>query len=86
MKEDWRTNTSQGANSIDGNPVFTDASNDDFTLQAGSEALNRGVDVSLTSDFVGTTVPIGAFPDMGAYESQFSSTKVNMARKRRMNY
>lgn len=43
---DWRTGTSQDANSDDADPLFVDASNDDFKLQSGSPCLNAGTHVS----------------------------------------
>lgn len=48
-------------------PVFTGAS--DFTLQAASPAVNKGVTVDLFSaDYLGTSRPQGAAWDIGAYE------------------
>ena len=54
-------------NSINGiDPMFTDAANCDFTLQAGSPLIGAGMDLSayFTTDFTGatrTTWDIGAY-------------------------
>jgi hypothetical protein len=40
----------------------------DYRLRAGSPAINAGVDVGLTTDFLGK--PIRGVPDIGAYEFQ----------------
>ncbi|MCK5788694.1 MAG: right-handed parallel beta-helix repeat-containing protein, partial [Chlamydiia bacterium] len=49
-------------------PLFTDAGNEDFTLQVGSPAINNGVDVGLTTDILGN--PILGIPDIGVVEMQ----------------
>ena len=54
-------------------PLFTNATIEDFTLQANSPALNAGVDNVVQSsvsqvDFIGTTRPQGLHTDIGAYE------------------
>jgi hypothetical protein len=49
---------------------FTNYAGKNFTLQSDSPAKNAGVDVGLTSDYAGNTVPSGANPDIGAYEFQ----------------
>ena len=66
---------------IVGNPRFVDAANGDYRLCAGagdphancgatpSAAIDVGVDVGLTSDAVGTTVPQGSGVDVGALEA-----------------
>lgn len=56
------------ANSRNADPVFYDLSSHDFRLTPASPGVNNGVDVSLTQDFAGTTVPRGYAPDIGAYE------------------
>jgi parallel beta-helix repeat protein len=48
------------------NPMFTNATNGDLSLQAGSPAINAGVNVGLTHDILGN--PIVGAPDIGAYE------------------
>ena len=51
-------------------PLFTDAANNNFTLQASSPCINAGTSVGLTIDYLGITVPLpaGTNPDIGAYE------------------
>ena len=50
------------------NPLWTDSSNNNFTLQSGSPCIDAGTDVGLTQDYAGITVPLGGGPDIGAYE------------------
>ena len=47
---DWKTNSSQDANSINSDPLFTNAAGNDFTLQSSSPAINAGVDLGATYD------------------------------------
>jgi hypothetical protein len=54
------------SNETPANPLFMSAI--DFRLQATSPAIDTGVDVDLTSDYNGSLVPIGTYPDIGAYE------------------
>ncbi len=46
--------------------ILTDSSNSN--LSSNSPAINAGTSVGLTRDYLGTVVPKGAAPDMGAYE------------------
>lgn len=55
-------------NSTEANPLFRDAANGDFRLRPGSPAIGAGVDVSLTSDYAGVTVPTLGQIDIGAYQ------------------
>ncbi len=54
-------------------PLFTDAGNNDFTLQAGSNAIDGGLSADLpsdiTEDLAGNTRISGGAVDMGAYET-----------------
>jgi hypothetical protein len=59
---EWKAAISGDANSSEDDPTFTDEANDDFTLQAGSPAINAGVDVGLSY--------LGSAPDMGANEKE----------------
>lgn len=60
------------SHSVQSDPLFTNASNNDFTLQHSSPAIDAGTNVSLTTDYAGNPVPRGAAPDIGAYEYQSS--------------
>src|SRR5262245_39377639 len=51
-----------------GNPLFVNVGAGDFHLQAGSPAIDAGLCLGYTKDFENKTVPVGAAPDMGAYE------------------
>jgi len=55
-----------------GDPRFVNPSAEDFHLQAGSPAIDAGLDLGYTEDFEDNPVPQGAAPDMGAFE--FGST------------
>jgi len=61
------TNLTESDN-ITTDPLFT--SSTDFNLQETSPCIDAGVDVDLTTDYDGETVPSGALPDIGAYEYQ----------------
>jgi parallel beta-helix repeat protein len=50
--------------------LWVDYANEDYHLKAGSPAINAGVNVGLTSDFEGNTVPQGGAVDVGAYERE----------------
>lgn len=66
---DWKTNSSLDANSpTPADPLFV--SSNDFHLQGGSPAIDKGTNVSLTTDYVNNKVPVGAAQDIGAYERQ----------------
>jgi len=58
------------------NPLFVDASADDFHLQAGSPAKDTGTDLSLVPDDITGTkrpIPTSGKWDMGAYEAPKSA-------------
>jgi len=64
----YKTASGYDANSVNADPLFVSTVTPDFHLQSGSPAINEGVDVGLTTDYDGNTVPRGAAPDIGAYE------------------
>ena len=49
-----------GVGNLSVNPLYTDAANNDFTLQEGSDCIDAGIDVGLSYN--------GTAPDMGAIE------------------
>ncbi|HEY4509808.1 MAG TPA: right-handed parallel beta-helix repeat-containing protein, partial [Candidatus Paceibacterota bacterium] len=49
-------------------PVFVNPGTN-FRLDSSSPAINTGTDVGLSSDYIGTSIPQGSAPDIGAYES-----------------
>jgi hypothetical protein len=53
---------------VTSNPLFTDVNNNNYSLQAGSPAINAGTNLGYTVDFLGMSIPQGGTPDMGAYE------------------
>lgn len=75
----WIAETgTDGGNNLDTNPMFSDAANGNFTLQAGSPAINAGSDIfytvggtpslnGITSDITGN-IRFNGTIDMGAYE------------------
>ncbi len=54
--------------SLKSDPFFVSIVTPDFHLQQNSSAINTGINVGLTRDFDGITVPQGSAPDIGAYE------------------
>jgi hypothetical protein len=59
--------TLSGSNSTS-DPLFTDASNHDYTLQSGSPAIDAANVDALSDDFNDLTRPQGQSDDIGAYE------------------
>jgi len=55
----WKTATSQDANSAEADPLMTDPANDDFTLTMASPCIDKGTDVGLAEDYIGIMVPTG---------------------------
>jgi hypothetical protein len=49
-------------------PLFVNPDEGDFGLRSGSLCIDKGEDVGLDEDFVGTPVPSGDYPDIGAFE------------------
>lgn len=57
-------------NSFTGNPDFRDASARDFQLGDASDAVDAGTNLKLEEDMVGTAIPQGNGPDLGALEKK----------------
>ena len=66
----YKTTSGQDAHSLNGSPLFV--STTDYKLQSTSSAINAGVNVGLTSDYLKNAL-VG-LPDIGAYESTGSNT------------
>jgi hypothetical protein len=60
----WKIQSGQDANAVNADPLLIGIA--DFHLQAGSPAINAGVNVGLTLDYDG--VAVGNPPEIGAYE------------------
>lgn len=60
----------QDLNSFSANPEFVnlDRVGPDFHLTSISPAIDKGIDVGLTSDFDNLSVPYNSIPDIGAFE------------------
>jgi len=61
----WQAGTGQELHGMNANPLFTNMSTGDLTLQTGSPCINQGVVIPNINDGY-----LGAAPDMGAYEKQ----------------
>jgi hypothetical protein len=64
----YRAATSQGLRSMQADPLFVNASVNDFHLQLGSPAVNAGTELGVDRDLDGTPRPQGAGYDIGAFE------------------
>jgi hypothetical protein len=62
----YKIASSQDVHSVNSDPLFEDSSNTDFKLLTGSPAVNAGVNVGLTTDYLGNLIK--SSPDIGAYE------------------
>ncbi len=62
--------TITGSHNIIADPQFTNPSTGDFSLQATSPAIDKAVNWGQKYDFLGNPRPVGAGPDIGAYEYQ----------------
>lgn len=66
----WFAQTGQDEHSLYADPLFVDAAGGDFHLSADSPAVDAGMsgDMMPTGDLDGAPRPVGAAPDLGAYE------------------
>jgi len=62
----YKTKSNQDVHSINVDPKFISPGNGNFKLQLSSPAINAGMDVGLTHDYIGN--PIFGLPDLGAIE------------------
>lgn len=65
----WQANSGGDTHSITATPGFANAGGGNFHLATGAAAIDVGVIVGLLSDVDGHEIPLGAGPDMGAYEA-----------------
>ncbi|HET7009177.1 MAG TPA: choice-of-anchor Q domain-containing protein [Anaerolineales bacterium] len=56
------------AGCVNADPLFSDIASLDFRLQAGSPAVDAGMDTGVVGDFAGIARPQGGAYDVGAYE------------------
>jgi hypothetical protein len=59
---------SLGSGEKQANPLLVNVGGGDYHLQAGSPAINAGMNLGYTLDYAGKTVPQGGVPDIGAFE------------------
>jgi parallel beta-helix repeat protein len=64
----YQSMTGKGQGSVQANPLFKNATSDDFHLQAGSPAIDAAVYIGLDADLDGNPRPQGLGYDIGAYE------------------
>jgi len=61
-----------GISPVYGDPNFENYTSgnkaEDFNLKAGSPAIDKGMGLGYTLDFIGTAIPQSSIPDIGAYE------------------
>jgi len=62
----YKSKSNQDVHSLNVDPKFISAANSNFKLQLSSPAINAGVKVGLTHDYIGN--PIVGLPDIGAFE------------------
>lgn len=60
--------TRQNPNGFCANPLFQNAAAGDYRLHAGSPCFDRGLSVGLIRDNIGTAIPFGVRPTIGALE------------------
>jgi len=58
----------EGEGNINANPLFTNSTNGDFTLQDGSPCIDAGTDDLDSDGYPEVTDYFGSAPDLGAYE------------------
>lgn len=68
---------------VEGNPLFTDANNSDYTLTASSPAIDSGSILGTQTEDIVDTLRNDGLPDIGAYEysdslSIFDSERINL--------
>jgi hypothetical protein len=54
--------------SFAGKPHYRDPENGDFYPEMNSDCIDKGTDVGIETDLIGTEIPQGSTPDIGPYE------------------
>jgi len=70
---DWQSIMGHDIHSISSNPLFVNETGNfsqpsDFKLKPDSLCIDAGINVDLSRDFDGNTIPYGDVPDIGAFE------------------
>lgn len=70
---DWQSTYDQDAHSIFSDPLFVNETGkfsqpSDFKIESDSLCIDAGINVDLSRDFDGITIPYGDAPDIGAFE------------------
>ena len=72
----WQAYINADSHSTLQDPLFTNPSNDDYSLRSGSPAINAGTNVGLTQDYFGN--PIIGKPDIGAIQHPFITANIKI--------
>ncbi|MHC1775947.1 MAG: cadherin domain-containing protein [Lentimicrobium sp.] len=62
-----------GSNPVIGDPLFISPSTGNFNIQSNSPCINKGTNVGIPFDYVGTAIFQGTAPEIGSYEYLNSS-------------
>jgi len=65
---------SSSSNNVLADPQFVDLAGKDYHLKSTSPAIDKGVNLGVTTDKDGNPRPVGRGPDIGAYEFSSSSS------------
>jgi hypothetical protein len=66
--DNWEIAYGGTSHSIESAPLLADPDRSNFALKSQSPCIDKGIEVGLTHDFVGTSLPQGKIVDIGAYE------------------
>jgi hypothetical protein len=75
----WATYAAREPHGVHADPQFCNAAAGNYRLRPTSPALNAGVDLALTADYIGAPVPKLGGVDMGAYELQSKAVNLGAA-------
>lgn len=74
----YQSATGKAQGSLQANPQFNDVNSNDFSLQDSSPAIDAGLDTGQSLDLFATPRPQGQGYDMGAIESGFTLTFIDV--------